>query len=167
MDEGETERFGAERKAKDDWRFQKAKGVQDNSMVDIGPGRLFPLSAQTFQKAKMFVEQGKKLNLVAVSVDVQDDALVTITKGKSPAVLRISYSEITAMEYEKSQHRRWKTGLLLSPLFLLSKGKKHWFAIIRGEEETVFQLGKSNFSAILEAVESKSAKKVKMIASRG
>ena len=147
--------------------FRKQRGFKTTRWLILALVACSPLSAQTFQKAKMFVEQGKKLNLVAVSVDVQDDALVTITKGKSPAVLRISYSEITAMEYEKSQHRRWKTGLLLSPLFLLSKGKKHWFAIIRGEEETVFQLGKSNFSAILEAVESKSAKKVKMIASRG
>ena len=31
------------------------------------------------------------------------------------------------MEYEKSKHRRWKTGVLLTPLALLSKGKKHWF----------------------------------------
>ena len=30
-----------------------------------------------------------------------------------------------------------------------------WFAVIRGEEQTVFQLDKSNFSKILAAVESK------------
>ena len=74
---------------------------------------------------------------------------------------------ITEIEYEQSKHRRWKTGVLLSPLALLSKGKKHWFAVIRGEEETVFQLDKSNFSKILAVVESKTGKKVKMVAGRG
>ena len=57
--------------------------------------------------------------------------------------------------------------MLLSPIALLSKGKKHWFSVIRGEEETVFQLDKSNFSKILAVVESKTGKKVKMVAGRG
>ena len=125
------------------------------------------LSAQTFKGSKMYVEQNHKLKLVGVMVDVQDEALVATTTGKNPEVVEIAYSEITALEYERSAHRRWKTGVLLSPLFLLSKGKKHWFAVIRGEEETVFQLSKGNFSKILDAVESKTGKKVKMIASRG
>ena len=44
------------------------------------------------------------------------------------------------MEYEKSKHRRWKTGVLLTPLALLSKGKKHWFAVVRGEVIQVCEL---------------------------
>ena len=99
---------------------------------------------------------------------MQDKALVVTGKsGKYSSVVRIFYSQITEMEYEQSKHRRWKTGVLLSPLALLSKAKKHWFAVIRGEEETVFQLDKSNFSKILAVVESKTGKKVKMVAGRG
>ena len=41
---------------------------------------------------------------------------------------------------EPSAHRRWKTGGLISSLFPLSKGKKHWFAVLREGDETVFQL---------------------------
>ena len=96
---------------------------------------------------------------------MQDDALVATLKGVE--VARIPYADITALEYEESKHRRWKTGILLSPFALLSKGKKHWFAVIQGEEETVFQLDKSNYSKILDAVESKAGKKVKMVAGRG
>ncbi len=126
------------------------------------------LAGQTFEKAKIYVEQEHKLKLRKVAIDVQEEALVVTGKSEQYAsVLRISYSEITDMEYEKSKHRRWKTGILLSPIALLSKGKKHWLAVIRGEEETVFQLDKSNFARILAAVESKTGKKVKMIASRG
>ena len=39
-------------------------------------------------------------------------------------------------------------------LFLLSKAKKHWLAVFQGEDETVFQLSKTNYSRIIiEAVE--------------
>ena len=126
------------------------------------------LSGQTFKKSKMYVQQEHKQRLRKVNIDVQDNALVvTGTTDKYLSTVRIPYAEITAMEYEKSKHRRWKTGILLTPLALLSKGKKHWFAVIQGEEETVFQLDKSNFSKILAAIEEKADKKVKMIASRG
>jgi hypothetical protein len=126
------------------------------------------LSGQTFKKSKMYVEQEHKLRLQKVAIDVQGDALVvTGTTDKYLSTLRIPYGEIAEMEYEKSKHRRWKTGILLSPLALLSKGKKHWLAVIQGEKETVFQLDKSNFSKILAAIEGKTGKKVKMVASRG
>ena len=114
------------------------------------------LSAESLGKAKMYVEQNHRLKLVGVSIDVQDSELVATTSGKDPQVARIPYSEISELEYERSAHRRWKTGVMLSPLFLLSKGKKHWFAVIQGENETVFQLSKSNYAKILGAVESKS-----------
>ena len=122
-------------------------------------------SAQTFGKSKMYVEQDHKLKLRKVALDVQGDAMVATLKGVE--VARFPYADITALEYEKSKHRRWKTGVLLTPLALLSKGKKHWFAVVQGGEETVFQLDKSNFSKVLGAVESKAGKKVKMVASRG
>jgi hypothetical protein len=126
------------------------------------------LSAQTFQKSKMYVEQEHKLRLRKVEMAVQDDALVASgTSEKYLSKVRIPYAEITEMEYEKSKHRRWKTGVLLTPLALLSKGKKHWFAIVQGDKETVFQLDKSNFSKVLAAIEEKTGKKVKMVASRG
>ena len=68
-----------------------------------------------------------------------------------------------AMEYERSAPPLEDSGAL-SPLFLLSKGKKHWFALIQGDEETVFQLSKSNYGEVLNAIESKTGQKVKMIA---
>ena len=126
-----------------------------------------PLSAQSFGGAKMYAEQNNKLKLVRVSIDVQDAALVATIGGKDGKIVEIPYAGITAMEYERSAHRRWKTAVLLSPLFLLSKGKKHWFALIQDDEETVFQLSKSNYGEVLNAIESKTGQKVKMIASRG
>ena len=96
------------------------------------------LYAQTFEKSKMYVEQDHKLKLKRVTLDVQDDAVVATLKGKDADVLRIPYGEITAMEYEKSKHRRWKTGIILFAPMLIMKGKKHWFAVIRGERRDRF-----------------------------
>ncbi|MDE0104442.1 MAG: hypothetical protein OXN89_18875 [Bryobacterales bacterium] len=125
------------------------------------------LQGQEFSKSKLYIEQNHKLKLVSVSLDIREDSLVAVTLGKNPQTVRIEYSDVTDMEYERSAHRRWKTGVLLSPLFLLSKGKKHWFAVLRGEDETVFQLSKTNYARILSAVESRSGLEVKMIARRG
>ena len=116
----------------------------------------------------MYVEQEHKLRFRKVDIDVQGDALVvTGTTDKYLSTVRIPYAEIAEMEYEKSKHRRWKTGILLSPVFLLSSGKKHWLAVIVGEDETVFQLDKSNYQLILSEVESATGKQVRMVASKG
>ena len=69
-----------------------------------------PLAAESFGSAKMYAERNHKLQLVAVSIDVQDDALVATIGGKNPEIVEIPYAGITAMEYERSAHRRWKTG---------------------------------------------------------
>lgn len=71
-------------------------------------------------------------------------------------IVQIACSDVTGLEYGRSAHRRWKTAVLISPLFLLSKGKKHWFAALRECDETMFQLSKGNYSKILSAVESRS-----------
>lgn len=74
------------------------------------------LSAQTFEKSKLYVEQEHKLRLRKVAIDVQDDALVVTGKtDKYSSVVRIPFANITAMEYENSKNRRWKTGVLLTP----------------------------------------------------
>lgn len=125
------------------------------------------LLAQEFPRAKMYIEQDHKLKLVAVSLHVQEESLRATTLGKNPQTVQIPYSKVTGMEYERSKHRRWKMGVLVSGLALMSKGKKHWLAVIQGDDETVFQLSKTNYQKILSAVESHSGLDVKMIASRG
>lgn len=124
------------------------------------------VQGQEFSKTKMYVERDQKLRLESVSLDVREDALVAVGSGKNSQTVEIVWSDVTAMEYERSAHRRWKTAVMISPLFLLSKGKKHWFAVIRGEDETVFQLSKGNYAKILSAVEAQSGLDVEMVASR-
>ena len=119
---------------------------------------------QSFTKSKMFIEEDYKLRIRNVKIEFLDSALV-VTRKKASA-LRVPYTEITGIEHEKTKHRRLKTALIISPLFLLSKGKKHWFTVLQGEQETVFRLDKSNFAKILKAAESRTGKKIQMIATR-
>ena len=41
----------------------------------------------------------------------------------------IPYDKVKKIVYERSSHRRYKAGLLVSPWLLFSKGKKHWLTI--------------------------------------
>ena len=118
------------------------------------------VAAQEFERTKMYVTQGHKINLVKIGLTLQEKALVATVGGKMPEVVEIPYSEITRLEYEKSSHRRWKMGVLVSGVFLLSKAKKHWLGVFRGEDESVFQLSKRNYQQVLAVMEARTGKKI-------
>ena len=92
---------------------------------------------------------------------------MAVSKSRTPETITIPYSEITKVEYERTAHRRWKAGVLVSGVFLLSKGKKHWLAVFHGEEETVFQMSKKNYTRIIDAVEERVGQEVKVLVRRG
>ncbi|MCY4596604.1 MAG: hypothetical protein OXC19_17610 [Bryobacterales bacterium] len=101
--------------------------------------------------------------LVEVTFGLQNSSLVGASKEKRPETVAILYFEITKVEHERTARRSRKAGLMIAGPFLLSKGKKHWLAVFQGEEETVFQISKRNFTRIIDAVEAKTGKDVKVI----
>jgi hypothetical protein len=135
----------------------------------------FPLAAQTaFKKSKMYVTQEHKMKLRKVELTFTDTALVIQgVDGKYREKTTVPYAEIKKAEYEHSRHHRIATALIISPLFLLSKAKKHWLALVcqpeeEGEEENlIFRLDKSNYSKILDAFENSSGIKVEMVPTKG
>jgi hypothetical protein len=68
------------------------------------------LLGQSFTKSKMFIEEDYKLRLRSVNIEFLDRVLV-VTRKKASA-LRVPYTEITDIEYEKTKHRRWKAAVL-------------------------------------------------------
>jgi len=71
----------------------------------------------------------------------------------------IPYTHITKIVYERSAHRRYKSGLFVTPWLLFSKGKKHWLTV---EFKDVAQfpqgfvyvrLDKENYRRVLSALE--------------
>jgi len=90
-------------------------------------------------------------NKILRIVDEHDGA----SKGK---YLAVPYGSITKIVYERSAHRRYKAGLLVSPWLLLTMGKKHWLALEFSGVSAYpagfgsAQLDKDNYRRILTAL---------------
>ena len=63
--------------------------------------------------------QGQKLKLEVI-FDLKENSLVAAKSGGNPNTVAIP--EITKVEYERTARRRWTAGVVVSGLFLLSKG---------------------------------------------
>ena len=70
--------------------------------------------------------------------------------------------------YERSTHARIKTAILISPLALLSKGKKHWLTITYYNDDgsqsfVLLKLDKKEYRRILATAEVKTDRNVERI----
>lgn len=77
----------------------------------------------------------------------------------------IPYAGVKELEYGQKAGRRVATAILLSPLALFSKGRKHFFTITytdgAGKEQVgVFELGKEIFRPLIKIVEVRSGKEI-------
>jgi RES domain-containing protein len=135
----------------------------------------FPLAAQTaFKKSKLYVTEEHKMKLRKVELTFTDTALVIQgVDGKYREKTTVPYAEIKKAEYEFSKHHRAAAAIIISPLFLLSKAKKHWLALVckpvgeDEEEKLLFRLNKSNYTKILDAFENSAGIKVEMVPTKG
>ncbi|MDE2928942.1 MAG: hypothetical protein OXT71_21360 [Acidobacteriota bacterium] len=72
----------------------------------------------------------------------------------------IPYDNVKKIVYERSSHRRYKAGLLVTPWLLFSKGKKHWLTIeFEGVNDlplgyVYVRLHKGNYRRVLSALSS-------------
>jgi hypothetical protein len=77
----------------------------------------------------------------------------------------IPYAGIQELEYGQKAGRRVATAILLSPLALFSKGRKHYFTITfkdsaGADQVAVFELGKNLFRPLMKTVEVRSGKEI-------
>ncbi len=90
---------------------------------------------------------------------------VLFSAEKNAGKLSIPYDKIESLEYGQKAGRRVGAALLVSPLFLLSKKRKHFLTInfldAEGKKQgAVFELAKGIVKESLSTLESKSGKKV-------
>lgn len=81
--------------------------------------------------------------------------------GKLP----ISYDQVTSLEYGQKAGRRVGLSVAISPLFLLSKKRRHFLTVgyldeNKKQQAAVFELGKDVVRPTLTALEAKTGKKV-------
>ena len=115
---------------------------------------------QAFPGAKLNLQVGEKKKEIDATLRYDPSDFVVVDKKSEVAVKTFSYANIKNAEYSYSKSPRWKSAILVSPLFLLSSGKKHWFMVKTDDDYAVIQLDKNNYKLVLAAFETKAGKKV-------
>jgi len=97
-----------------------------------------------------------QLNLTA------PDGLIFVCRGQT---WNIGYAKIETLEYGQSVSRRYAAALLISPIFLLSKSRRHFVTIgytdANGKQQAlVFRVEKSDVRTVLTTLEARSGRRV-------
>lgn len=99
-------------------------------------------------------------------LDTTNDTMLTfIPKKKGAAPVQVPYAGITELEYGQKAGRRVGVAIMVSPLALFSKKRKHYLTITytdaqQKEQAGVFELGKDIVRTTLKIVETRSGKDI-------
>lgn len=97
--------------------------------------------------------------------DTSAEDRVTFTPDKTKVTHAIYYNTVTELEYGQKAGRRVAVGLLVSPLALFSKKRKHYLTIdykdAEGKDQAVvFELGKDIVRTTLAIIEARTGKTI-------
>ena len=78
---------------------------------------------------------------------------------------KVPYAKINLLEYGQKVDRRYVTAVLVSPLFLLAKSRKHFLTVgytdeNGGQQAMVFRVDKGDVRAVLVGLEARTGRKV-------
>ena len=96
-------------------------------------------------------------------LDLSDnDALLLLG---SKIEIRIEYNKVNSIEYGQNVSRRYAAAVLISPLFLLSKSRKHFVTLgysdTEGKQQAlVFRVGKGDIRSVLASLEARTGRRV-------
>jgi hypothetical protein len=81
------------------------------------------------------------------------------------ADLRIAYQKVSTLEYGQNVSRRYAAAILISPLLLLSKARKHFVTLgyVDGEgrqQALVFRVEKGDIRSVLASLEARTGRRV-------
>jgi hypothetical protein len=96
-------------------------------------------------------------------IQVTDSEAFTFRSKK--AAIRVPYEKIHMLEYGQKVNRRYVSAVLISPVLLLAKSRKHYLTIgytdESGEQQAlVFRVDKSDIRSILAGLEVKTGRRV-------
>jgi V8-like Glu-specific endopeptidase len=79
--------------------------------------------------------------------------------------VQVPYESINLLEYGQQAGRRYVMAIVISPVFLLTKARKHFLTVAYRDEENrqqamVFQVHKSDVRAVLAGLEARTGLKV-------
>jgi hypothetical protein len=96
-------------------------------------------------------------------LDLSDSEMLVLHGAGGP--LRIPYQKINTLEYGQNVSRRYAAAVLISPILLLSKSRKHFLTlgyVDSGETQQaiVFRIQKGDIRSILSALEARTGRRV-------
>ena len=97
------------------------------------------------------------------SIALADERYLAIYAGKTQA--RVAYDRVNLIEYGQQADRRLALALVISPVFLLSKSRKHFLTIGYAGEDgkqqaMVFRVDKNSIRPTLAALEARTGLKI-------
>ena len=97
------------------------------------------------------------------SITLADDRYLAFYAGKTQ--LRVAYERINLIEYGQQVDRRLALALVISPVFLLSKSRRHFLTIGYSGEDgrqqaMIFRVDKNSIRPTLVALEARTGLKV-------
>lgn len=104
-------------------------------------------------------------------VPAKSDAYLNLTSAEelvlrcSSAELRIDYHKINTLEYGQNVSRRYAAAILISPVLLLSKSRKHFLTLgyvdAEGKQQAlVFRVDKGDIRSVLASLEARTGRRV-------
>jgi hypothetical protein len=98
-----------------------------------------------------------------VRVDVTGADLLVFRTGKSE--LKIPYLKVNTLEYGQNVSRRYAEAILISPVLLLAKSRKHFVTVgyvdADGQQQAViFRVGKGDIRSVLASLEARTGRRV-------
>ncbi len=97
-------------------------------------------------------------------IELTDDAYLAFYTQKSQ--MRVRYDRVNLLEYGQQVDRRLAWAMVISPVFLLSKSRRHFLTVgyedDRGlQQAVVFRVDKNSIRAALIALEARTGLKVR------
>jgi hypothetical protein len=97
------------------------------------------------------------------AIALADEHYLAFYAGKTQ--LRVAYERVNLIEYGQQADRRLALALLISPVFLLSKSRKHFLTIgFSGDDgkqqAMVFRVDKSSIRPMLASLEARTGQKI-------
>src|ERR1051325_3714353 len=115
-------------------------------------------------------EPGARVDLVGGTLPVKSSARLDLTgtdalvfHGKTD--LRIDYRKVNTLEYGQNVSRRYAAAILISPVLLLSKSRKHFVTLgyvdSEGKQQAVvFRVQKGDIRSVLTGLEARTGRRV-------
>jgi len=102
----------------------------------------------------------------SATLDLTGGEALLFRAGKSE--VRIDYQRINSIEYGQTVNRRYAEAILISPVLLLSKSRKHFVTIGYSDPEgrqqaLVFRVEKGDIRRVLASLEARSGRRVEYL----